>query len=357
MRSGAAGTAVALLALAAAGCGSSTPGVAPDPNADPTLPRTRYSFNNHCFALKSVSSARYLASVASTSGGAAHYSADADGLSGAEAFFLKPAALGDYLLYDRSGQLVAAAASTANPQGASCDPNQTVCAQALASASDSARFVMRGAGDATDYPVPPQFNIEPPPAQILAYRNFNDPEFKSTVFTLASYTDGRRLTAAPDGSLGLAAADDSAQQQFALEALAPASCTAFPEADASAHGETFKGTTLDGRVLGMADVHVHVGSTTFLGGGFSGTPFHRFGVTHALADCASTHGPGGSKDVIGTFLGGEAGHATDGWPTFTDWPSAHSLTHQAIYWKWLERGWLAGVRILVNDLVENGTLC
>src|SRR6185503_14068170 len=41
----------------------------------------------------------------------------------------------------------------------------------------------------------------------------------------------------------------------------------------------------------------------------------------------------------------------------TDWPSAHDLTHQAIYWKWLERAWLGGLRVMVNDLVENGTLC
>lgn len=345
-----------LLPLLVMGCGGSssgTPLAAPDPNADPSIPRSRYSFNNTCFALKSAANSRYvLANSGST------YSAEATDINSAEAFVLKPSALGEYLLFDSAGNVLAAGLSTGNPSGPACRPGQTLCSQALDAATDAARFVVTGVGDTTAYPAAPQFDVEPDAALIAAYRGFVDPQFKATTFTLASFSDGRRLTAAGSGALGVATGDDSPNQQFALEALSPASCAEFPEASSNATGETFKGQTADGRVLGMADVHVHIASTTFLGGAFSGRPFHPLGVTHALADCAGDHGENGSRDVIGAFLGGgEPGHDTAGWPDFPAWPSAHSLTHQAIYWKWLERAWLAGLRVAVNDLVENGTLC
>jgi len=334
------------LALATAGCGSSSTSSTPDPNSDPRIPRTRYSFNNRCFALKSVGADRYV--VADT---ASSFAAQAASIGAAEGFFLKPAALGEYLLYDRAGNVAAAGA-------AACLDPAALCTQPLTTATDAARFVLKATGDATAYPATPQFDTEPDAALVAAWRGFADPQVTSTVFTLAALADGQRITAAPDGALGVAAPDDSAAQQFLIEALSDASCAAFPEAESNASGEPFSGKTADDRVLGMADVHVHIASTTFLGGAFSGVPFHPLGVTHALADCAADHGEGGSRDVVGAFLGGgQAGHDTAGWPDFPAWPAAHNLTHQAIYWKWLERAWLAGLRIAVNDLVENGTLC
>lgn len=342
-----------LVATLLAACGSSTPPTSPDPNADPTLPRTRYSFSNQCFALKARANDAYVAAASASS-----YAAGAGSIAQAAAFYLKPAALGDYLLYDRDGRLVAAGG--ASPEDPTCPSGQSVCNVALADATDAARFVVKVAGDTTPYPAPPQFNVEPAdPAALAAWRAFADPGIAGTTFTLAAL-DGRRLATAGDGSLELAPADDAAvAQQFGLEGLASASCAAFPEAESNASGTTFSGTTADDRVLGMADVHVHVASTTFLGGALWGSPFHRFGAPHALGDCASAHGEQGSRDVVGAFLGNDFdGHPTTGWPDFNDeWPGAHSLTHQAVYWKWLERAWLAGLRVLVNDLVENGTLC
>ena len=62
--------------------------------------------------------------------------------------------------------------------------------------------------------------------------------------------------------------------------------------------------------------------------------------------------------MLGAFYVGDFdGHKTAGWPTFPDWPAATALTHEAIYWKWMERAWKAGLRIAVNDLVENQALC
>src|SRR5699024_1587469 len=50
-------------------------------------------------------------------------------------------------------------------------------------------------------------------------------------------------------------------------------------------------------------------------------------------------------------------HDTKGWPTFKDWPAHDMLTHEAAYYKWVERAWLAGMRLLVNNVVQNEVLC
>ena len=57
------------------------------------------------------------------------------------------------------------------------------------------------------------------------------------------------------------------------------------------------------------------------------------------------------------FLSGKPSHDPVGWPTFKDWPAPDSLTHEGTYYKWMERSWRAGQRILVNLLVENNKLC
>ncbi len=49
--------------------------------------------------------------------------------------------------------------------------------------------------------------------------------------------------------------------------------------------------------------------------------------------------------------------ATEGWPSFAGWPRDESQTHEGTYWKWIERAWRSGLRIMVNDLVENRALC
>jgi hypothetical protein len=311
--------------------------------SNPTDPRTRYSLANQCFALRSNLTGKY---VARTGDG---YAASADGTAGAELFFLKPAALGSYLLYDRTPELMTGGAP--------------VSTQALADATDDSVWTVTALGDATAYPPAPAYDVEPDPATIAAYRAFRatEPNVRATAFRLTS-ADGQALTVDGAGALTLAAASPGgvAAESFTFDEEPLAGCEPFPEATSSvrAGDRTFTGATNDGRVLGLADVHVHISSTTFLGKGQSGSPFHKFGVTHALGDCAGTHGEGGSQDVIGAFLGNDTdGHDTVGWPTFNDWPAAHALTHQAIYWKWLERAWMAGLRIAVNDLVENGTLC
>ena len=103
----------------------------------------------------------------------------------------------------------------------------------------------------------------------------------------------------PSTTLTVVAASEDASQRFHLEEVT--GCTAFPEAHDNTEGETFKGSTADGRVLGMADVHVHTSASTFLGGASHGSVFHKFGVTHALDDCQRTHGPQGVNHHIPNF--------------------------------------------------------
>ncbi|HZR35089.1 MAG TPA: hypothetical protein VFA75_06905 [Nevskia sp.] len=298
------------LSLLNAGCGSSSAvtgaggsssggnGVLP-PGA---VPQSRYDLANGCYALKSLSAKAY--AVHGSDGG---YTASATSLSGAEPFFMKPTALGKYLFYAHDKTMMAA--------------------ENGAIASDTAP------SDAADWTI----DTAAP-----------------GVYTVSSAAAGKALAVDPaSGKLLLA---DTAGQ-FGFDGTK--GCTDYPEAQVNASGETFKGRGVDKPVLGFADSHLHISATTFLGGGHYGTPFNRFGITEALKNCEAVHGPDGTLDVVGNFLGGNpvGHHDTVGWPTFVDWPNANSLMHEATYYKWIERTYKAGLRLIVNDLVENQALC
>lgn len=330
-------SALALIALS--GCGSSLPTLVPpetpperEAETSPTA-RDRYAFHNQCWVLRSAATGAYVQRDGN------RYHAVSTTLADAEKFYFKPSRLGEYLLMDRQGDLLRAgpAATTA---------------RALAMADDASRFTLKVVGDNVPYPAEPAVFVEPSPADLAAFRGFIDPLVAGERHTLARFDDGQPLGVNADGGLGLGGAD----QDF--EILAAVDCLAFPEAHNNTEGDTFTGSTADGKVLGMADVHVHISATEFLGGAQWGDPFHPLGVTHALGNCQADHGPQGALDAVGALLGNQfTGHNTDGWPTFTSWPARDMLTHEAIYWKWLERAWKAGLRIAVNDVVDNETLC
>ena len=137
-------------------------------------------------------------------------------------------------------------------------------------------------------------------------------------------------------------------------------CATFPEVQVNATGTPFTGASPGAPVRGFLDDHIHISAFDFLGGRFHcGRPWSPYGVTVALRDCPD-HQPNGAGATFENFLasGSPVGtHSTDGWPTFAGWPRAESLTHEGSYWKWLERAWRGGVRIMVADLVENRALC
>ena len=140
----------------------------------------------------------------------------------------------------------------------------------------------------------------------------------------------------------------------------PRAARAFPEVEVNVKGQPFKGPRATARVRGFVDDHIHLGAFQFLGGRFHcGRPWSPYGVTVAMSDCVD-HQPDGSAAVVENFFntGTPVGtHSTEGWPSFAGWPRDESQTHEGTYWKWIERAWRAGLRIMVNDLVENRALC
>ncbi|HUR52035.1 MAG TPA: hypothetical protein VMZ11_07920 [Mycobacteriales bacterium] len=144
--------------------------------------------------------------------------------------------------------------------------------------------------------------------------------------------------------------------------LAPAKgCAGWTESATGVSGPHATGATPYGVTQGYLDAHMHLMSQEFLGGRMiCGRVTHPYGITKALVDCPDHALAGGRGAVAEDFLSGHnpgTGHDTVGWPTFGYWPNPHSLTHQGVYYKWLERSWLAGQRMLTVLLVENGQLC
>jgi microsomal dipeptidase-like Zn-dependent dipeptidase len=132
-----------------------------------------------------------------------------------------------------------------------------------------------------------------------------------------------------------------------------------PEIGLQASGAPWRGATPYAEVEGTVDAHNHVTAYEFLGGdAHCGEPWSRYGAPAALVDCPD-HYPNGAGAVLENALYGNPLRTHDpvGWPTFKDWPAPPSLTHEQTYYRWIERAYLGGVRLMVNDLVENVALC
>lgn len=136
-------------------------------------------------------------------------------------------------------------------------------------------------------------------------------------------------------------------------------CTPFPEPEVNVTGLPTGGVTSHQEVRGYIDAHTHGMAYQFLGGMVHcGKPWDPYGVTVALRDCPDHELTQGKGSLLESFLSGDLdGHDPVGWPTFKDWPAPQSLTHEGTYYKWVERSWRGGQRILVNLLVENNQLC
>lgn len=176
----------------------------------------------------------------------------------------------------------------------------------------------------------------------------------------------------------LAADGTLAAEPEPIGIMPASSCAEFPELSVDATGEISKTEFEDGDVFGFVETHSHLFTNRAFGGGgaFHGAPFHPLGVEHALPSCELSHGPGGRRDFVGfafndglgslddllpLLVNGELSeddHNTDGYPDFTEWPSApFSSTHQMQYYKWVERAYLSGMRLLVQHVTSNQVLC
>jgi microsomal dipeptidase-like Zn-dependent dipeptidase len=173
-------------------------------------------------------------------------------------------------------------------------------------------------------------------------------------FTLTNLGNGRALAVDAGGRL------IQSNGQGATFVPRPAGgCTSFPEIGTQASGTPWTGASPYAEVEGTIDGHNHVTAFEFLGGdAHCGEPWSRYGVAAALVDCPD-HYPNGAGAVLENVLFGNPLRTHDpvGWPTFRDWPAPASQTHEQTYYRWIERAWLGGVRVMVNDLVENVALC
>ncbi|GAB4086715.1 hypothetical protein GCM10028784_33450 [Myceligenerans cantabricum] len=133
-----------------------------------------------------------------------------------------------------------------------------------------------------------------------------------------------------------------------------------PESEVNVTGTPFEGTAPDGSVRGYVDAHSHMFMEDGIGGAaVCGKAFSEDGIADALQDCHA-HGRNGGTALLENLTrnGSPFGtHDTTGWPTFADWPAHDSLTHQQMYYRWVERSWRAGQRVLVTQLTSNGILC
>jgi microsomal dipeptidase-like Zn-dependent dipeptidase len=257
-----------------------------------------YSYANGCYSLRDATTNRVVVRDA------LGYSTGATGTP----FRLQATALGRYLLYGPDGAMPSAGAL--------------------------------GGVSATKTPGPP------------ADWTF---EAIGSALRVTSVSSGKQLVV---NSLGRLAQGSTAAARWTL---APAQgCAAFPEIQVNVTGQPFKGSSPTARVRGFLDDHIHLGAFQFLGGRFHcGRPWSPYGVTVALRDCLD-HFPNGAGAVVENFIstGSPAGtHDVEGWPSFAGWPRDESQSHEGTYWKWIERAWRAGLRIMVNDLVENRALC
>lgn len=281
-----------------------TPAAAADASAEPAGMARVHDLANQCRTLGSVEG-----SVATDDDA---WGLDVDG----EPLFLEPTDLGVFLLQDRDERLLAAAT----------DPLSGPTGELVRSEAPSPEA---------------EWQLAPSGDDAVTLTNLGTGE------VLVADDAGLRTDDAADGTAFVPTAADD--------------CTPWPEVDPGASGEPFRGTLDDGTVLGFADTHTHVAAFLRLGGGaIHGEPYHRYGVATALRDGAELHGPDGSADVLGNILrtGTPVGtHATDGWPTFTDWPTHDTYTHQQSYWVWLQRVWLAGLRLMVVHVNADEQLC
>ncbi|MBA2504750.1 MAG: hypothetical protein H0V29_02260 [Thermoleophilaceae bacterium] len=164
---------------------------------------------------------------------------------------------------------------------------------------------------------------------------------------------GRALGLAGDE---LVLVDPAQAELFAFE---PAQgCATFPEIDTGTSGTPAQGEVPYGEVRGYADAHEHLMAFEFLGGSVHcGRPWHRYGVEFALRGCADPQDTQYGTTTETAYTGREPSADRSGWPRFPDWPAHDAITQEYAYYKWIERGWLGGVRLVVNLMVENEALC
>lgn len=238
-----------------------------------------------------------------------------------------------------------------------------------ASADDAEKFYMRAANLA-------RYLFYTPDQQLMTASGF-----QVTTVAQSSPEDGSDWTFTENGNALNAATLDGAlalgtdrvlvlgDTPAALTFESATGCAEYPEMPLAVTGESFKGNVNE-PLLGFAEVHTHMamgsemsdgskGVGPSAGGVMYGQAVNRFGVTEALKNCSVLHGPNGLTDPEALILDITPGqtHDTQGWPTFVDWPFHDSMLHQQMYWRWVERAWMSGLRLMTIHGTNIEALC
>ncbi|MEA2497502.1 MAG: hypothetical protein QOJ29_5413 [Thermoleophilaceae bacterium] len=167
------------------------------------------------------------------------------------------------------------------------------------------------------------------------------------------------VTDAGNGAFTLAPGSDP-KQTITVKVAPAQGCAEFPEAELDAQGTPAKNPLQYGTAGGLVEGHMHWMTFEYFGGNFHcGQPWHPYGITFALPDCSSIEGPQGSAAPVQNTLNfgaPESPHDTSGYPKMTAWGPGN-LTYEGTYWRWIERAWLGGLRLMVMSVNENRALC
>jgi hypothetical protein len=311
-------------------------------------PEDRYAMAGGCYAIRSVTGGYVTREGAS-------FATTGSSVETAEPFHFQATDLGRYLLFDTSEDFVAASEGLAGQAAygvTRSTPGATAGGLVLEQTDRAADEVARSpVNEATGRGASVVADEAP---SDLADWEIDDAEEGG--FSIVLPETNQALATDDQGKLVLVAAD--AASLFAFELTDR--CASFPEIEINVDGPVLGGESTFQEVRGFLDAHVHMMAFEFIGGRVHcGRPWHRFGATEGLVDCPD-HEPGGHGAVLEAALSGGdpvTGHNTDGWPTFEGWPRPGSLTHEQLYYKWLERAWRGGLRMFTNLLVDNGQLC
>jgi hypothetical protein len=186
-----------------------------------------------------------------------------------------------------------------------------------------------------------------------------DPAGKG-LFTLKPESQSGRALSVSSSGAGVLADPAQAGDAARIRFVPATGCAVYPEASLDATGRPAASSTAFERVGGLVEGHMHWMTFEYIGGKFHcGRPWHPYGIRYALPDCSSIEGPQGTAAPVQNFLnyGNPAQpHDTSGYPQLTEW-KAGNLTYEGTYWRWVQRAWLGGLRLMVMGINENRVLC
>ena len=298
-----------------------------------------YQLANQCYAIKDLDSGKVLSKQKQ-----AYVFAEESSSENTAQFTMRPAGLGIYLLYDQNRDFLIA------------NNEQLTFTNSLESE-------MLLDMPEKDYIITP--------AEWELHSNSNAQSNTKNTFLLKNIKANTWLSLT-----GL-----SADKKLAatLTFKSETNCANFPESETSSSGSVSKTQFEDGTLFGFIDAHEHSGANHGFGGKiFHGASFHKLGIEHALGDCEKHHGKDGSKDLMSISYKSGSGdisaktfaknmykhlvkdqpdHNTDGYPTLSNWSIHRAATHQSLYYKWIERAYLGGMRMMIEYMESTEVVC